>query len=122
MVDIAPGIPLDLSNLSQISPDIASGIIDIIFIIKAIGIILLIYIIFLIISAIMNIIRNIRIKRIYEKVYEMDSKLNILLESDKSKSELLKKLTEKKLTEEKHSKKSFFSFLFDRKGKSKKKK
>ena len=123
MVDLAP-LDFNLTNISNIPPELTSGIIDIIFLIKAIGIILLIYILFLIISAIMNILRNIRIKRIYEKVYEMDNKLNILLESDKTKKELLQRLTEKKVTEEKYSKKSSFLSWFNRfkKGKGTKKK
>src|SRR3990167_6010079 len=77
----------NLADISKISPEVASGVLDVIFLIKAIGIILLIYIVFLIISSIMSIIRNIRIKRIYNKVYEIDSKLDSLLKSDKTKGE-----------------------------------
>jgi hypothetical protein len=48
-------------------------------IIQAIGIVVIIYIIILIFSAISNILKNRRIKKIYNKVYEMDEKIDRLL-------------------------------------------
>lgn len=78
-------------NNSVISGDITSkitGSIDnAILILKAIGVLIIIYLVFLLIKWISDFIRNRRIKKIYEKVNEMDEKIDTLLERDKGKGE-----------------------------------
>ncbi len=63
-------LPSEITNKINFLADIA----------KVIGILFLIYIIFLIIKSILNIIEKRRIKKIYNKVYEIDEKLDLLLE------------------------------------------
>ncbi len=73
----------DIVNNTAITGDIAnkitSSVDNAILILKAIGILIIIYIIFVIIRWISDILRNRRIKKIYNKVYEMDEKLDLLL-------------------------------------------
>jgi hypothetical protein len=70
-------------NLKDLPPELTGNIGTLITILKTIGIVFLIYLIFLIISSIMAIIRNRRIKKIYEKVNEIDGKLDVLLKKNK---------------------------------------
>ena len=74
-------VPVDITNR------ITSGLNTTILILKAIGILILIYIIFVIIRWISDILRNRRIKKIYEKVNEIDEKVDMLLEKSKGKVE-----------------------------------
>jgi hypothetical protein len=64
-------------------PEISSSILGLITLIKTIGIIFLVYLLFLIVRSIFNVIRNRRIKIIYEKVIEMDKKLDVLIDKQK---------------------------------------
>lgn len=59
--------------------DVTQGINNVVFLLKAIGILFVVYIIFLIIKGIFNIIEKRRIKKIYKKVIEIDEKLDLLL-------------------------------------------
>lgn len=71
----------------DITTKITGGLDNVILILKAIGVLILIYIIFLIIRWVSDILRNRRIKKIYEKVNEIDEKVDMLLERSKVKSE-----------------------------------
>lgn len=65
--------------IGALPPELLSKIDFLITIAKAIGIILVIYIILLIIRWISDMLRNRRIKKIYNKVNEIDEKLDLLL-------------------------------------------
>jgi predicted Holliday junction resolvase-like endonuclease len=80
---------------------------------KAIGIVILIYIIYIIVNSILAMRRHRRISVIYDKVQEIDQKLDLVLE----KQDLLEKLHVKE-PEEIKEKKSFWDFLFGKKEKS----
>ena len=60
-------------------PELAASISLLITILKAAGILFIIYLVFLITTSVMNIIRGKRIKKILEKVHEIDEKLDKLL-------------------------------------------
>jgi len=68
---------------SSITDKITNDINIIMMILKAIGILIVIYIIFLVIKWVSDFIRNRRISKIYQKVNEMDEKLDIILERTK---------------------------------------
>ena len=74
-------IPGDITN------KIVGGLDNVILILKAIGVLILVYIVFLIIKWVADILRNRRIKKIYEKVNEIDEKVDMLLEKSKGKGE-----------------------------------
>ena len=90
--------------IKNLPPELISKISGLIILFKTIGIIFLIYIVFLIIKSIFGIRRNIRINKIYNKVNEIDDKLNILLKNkgmrtikeEVSENKSLKKLKPKK--------------------------
>ena len=69
--------------IKALPPEIISKIDFLINFGKIIGILFLIYIVFLIIKAIFNLIRDRRIKKIYQKVIEIDEKLDLLLKNKK---------------------------------------
>ena len=60
-------------------PELVARFETLITIFKALGIIFIIYLIFLIINIIMNIRRNLMIKKTYEKINEVDKKLDRVL-------------------------------------------
>jgi len=74
-----------ISNVSlnevfaTLSPELSNSFITLITILKTIGIIFVIYLIFLIVKSIMEFIEKKRIKKIYEKVNEIDKKVDALL-------------------------------------------
>ena len=70
---------------SSITDKVTSDINILLLIVKAIGVLIVIYIIFLVIKWISDFIRNRRIGKIYQKVNEMDKKLDLLLERTKLK-------------------------------------
>ncbi|MBS3078574.1 hypothetical protein J4218_00455 [Candidatus Pacearchaeota archaeon] len=70
---------LDPSLLKELSPELISKLSDLIFVVKAVGVLFIIYAIILIIGGVMGFLRNRRIKKIYEKVNGIDEKLDILL-------------------------------------------
>ncbi len=70
--------------IGALPPEIISKIDLLVTIAKAIGIIFIIYIIFMVIKWVSDILRNRRIKKIYNKVYEIDEKLNKLLEKKRN--------------------------------------
>jgi hypothetical protein len=71
--------------LSGLPPDISASLATLITILKAIGILFIIYLVFLIVRSIMNIIEKRRIKKIYQKVIEIDEKLDMLVKKNKTK-------------------------------------
>ena len=78
--------------IQNLPPDIIASMATLITILKAAGIIAIIYFIFLIISSILNIRRGLMIRKIYEKINEIDEKLDRLfhkkeIHSDKPKKE-----------------------------------
>lgn len=81
-----------LSNLSEspiskvLPPELVANLGTLITILKAVSIVFLVYLVFLIFTSIMNIIRNIRIKKIYNKVNEIDEKINVLIERQSKKN------------------------------------
>ena len=60
----------------NIPPELLAGFETLITILKTLGIIFIIYLIFLIVNIIMNIKRNLMIKKMYERVNEIDKKLD----------------------------------------------
>ena len=66
-------------------PELAASFSMLITILKAAGIIFIIYILFLITTSVMNIIRGRRIKKILEKVCEINEKLDKILGKKKEK-------------------------------------
>jgi hypothetical protein len=68
---------------SSITDKVTNDINVMLLILKAIGVLILIYIIFLVIKWVSDFIRNRRIGKIYQKVNEMDKKLDIILERTK---------------------------------------
>ena len=81
--NITTFIKLANITLKDIPPELVSKIADLMFILKAAGILFLIYILFLVVSTILNIKRNIRIKKIYEKVDQIDDKLNQMIKQNR---------------------------------------
>ncbi|MEM0465489.1 MAG: hypothetical protein QXW97_02190 [Candidatus Pacearchaeota archaeon] len=84
-------------NFENISREINSNMSTLSVIAKIIGIIIIIYMIILIISAIFNIIKNNRIKKIYQKVCDIEEKIDYLIEktNKKEKARLLNKKDKK---------------------------
>lgn len=64
-------------------PDIISGIGTLVVILKAVGIVFLIYLVFMIVRSILNLIEKRRIKEIHRKIFEIDKKLDKILEKKK---------------------------------------
>lgn len=77
--DVGKLATLDPSLLKELSPELISKLSDLIFVVKAVGVLFIIYAIILIIGGVMGFLRNRRIKKIYEKVNGIDEKLDILL-------------------------------------------
>mgnify|MGYP001611021406 CR=1 FL=1 len=67
----------------NLPPELISSFGTLITILKTLGVIFIIYILFLIVDIIMNIRRNLMIKRMYEKVNDIDNKLNKLIKKKK---------------------------------------
>jgi low affinity Fe/Cu permease len=75
---------------------------------KVLGVVVLIYLIYVIIKGILDYNRNKKIDITYEKILEIDKKLD----------ELLKRTAKKeKISEKQEKKKGFFARLFDKKEK-----
>ena len=89
--DIEKLINLDPTLLKDLSPELVSRLSDLIFIVKAAGVLFIIYAIILIIGGVMGFLRNRRIKKIYERVKIIDEKLDKLLKVKDSKVEKKKK-------------------------------
>ena len=70
---------------ANLPPEITSRIESILSVVKTLGIIFIIYLLFFIVQSIFAIWRNRKIKKIYEKVEEIDGKLDKLLGKDKHK-------------------------------------
>lgn len=86
-----------VSNISElkeivniIPPDVLSSLETLILIIKAAGVVLIIYIIFLIIKGYFDIKKSIRIKYIFEKVNEINEKIDKLLSNKNLKKKKFK--------------------------------
>ena len=65
--------------LNQLPPETSAGIGTLITIFQAVGVFFLIYLIFLIVNIVLNIRRGIMIKKTYNKVYEIDEKLDKII-------------------------------------------
>jgi hypothetical protein len=76
-----------LLNNVTMPPELLEPILKLIAVLKILSIVFIIYLIFLIIKGIGTYLRNKRIDITYEKVLEMDRKLDILLRSHKVKAE-----------------------------------
>jgi hypothetical protein len=72
---------------AEITNTITGSLNNAILILKAIGVLILIYIIFVVIKWIMDMLRNRRIKKIYEKVNEIDEKVDMLLDRSNRKKD-----------------------------------
>ncbi len=77
--DVGKLVSLDATLLKDLSPEFIARLSDLIFVVKAAGILFIVYAIILIIGGIMGFLRNRRIKKIYEKVKDIDEKLDKLL-------------------------------------------
>lgn len=105
-VDIKDVLSLAFSNaslkdiLANLPSELISKVAGLITILKAAGIIFICYIIFKIIKGIFDIKRNIKITKTYEKVNEIDRKLNLLLgkKGIKENKEIDKKSKKQKLS------------------------
>lgn len=95
IADIGKLATLDPSLLKDINPEFVSRLSDLIFVVKAAGVLFVIYAIILIIGGIMGFLRNRRIKKIYQRVKEIDEKLDILIK-DKEKHDKKESIKEKK--------------------------
>jgi hypothetical protein len=71
--------------LKNLPPEIVANIASLLLILKAAGILLIFYILFLAVKGILDLIRNRRIKKIYEKIYEIDGKMDLLLKNSQKK-------------------------------------
>ena len=91
--------------LGELPPEIVGGIESLMLILKTLGIIAIIYFILIIIGAILNIRRSLKIKKIYKKVYEIDNKIDRILEQRKEEHRALK-IDKKEHKKHKHEKKS----------------
>ena len=91
--------------LGELPPEIVGGIESLMLILKTLGIIAIIYFILIIIGAILNIRRSLKIKKIYKKVYEIDNKIDRILEQRKEEHRVLK-IDKKEHKKHKHEKKS----------------
>ena len=81
MVDLLASMPPEVASLFKwVGP-----------LVKTAGILFIIYIIVLIIQGILGIRRNIRIKKIYKKVNEIDKKMDKLLGGEKPRKKKAKK-------------------------------
>jgi len=74
-IDILSPVP----TITELPPEIITRIGGLITLFKAIGIVFVIYIIFIIVKSILDIIRGRRIYKIYNKIYEIDEKLDKIL-------------------------------------------
>jgi len=83
--DVGKLASLDPTLLKDLSPEFIARLSDLIFVVKAAGILFIIYAIILIIGGIMGFLRNRRIKKIYEKVKDVDEKLDKLLKESNKK-------------------------------------
>jgi hypothetical protein len=102
----------EVINSSEISsilwPVVSDAISPLITLFKIVGVVVLVYLIYVIIKGILNWKRNKRIDITYEKVLEIDRKLD----------ELLKRTAKKEIASEKSEKKiGFFTRLFGKKEK-----
>lgn len=97
--------PLNNNIWSNLPPEILAPFEKLITILQIAGVIVLIYILFLLIKGILGWRRNIKIDKTYEKVLEIDKKLD----------ELLKRTTKKEKIEKKERKPGFFTRLFRKK-------
>lgn len=95
--------PLNNNIWSNLPPEILAPFERLITILQVAGVIILIYILFLLIKGILGWRRNIRIDKTYEKVLEIDKKLDDLLRRTAKKE----KISEKKP--------GFFARLFGKK-------
>ena len=94
--------------LGELPPEILGGIESLMLILRTLGIIAIIYFILIRIGAILNIRRSLKIKKIYKKVYEIDNKVDRILEQRKEEHKVLKidNKEHKKHKKHKHEKKS----------------
>jgi len=82
-----------ISNLSitdlinGLSPELINRIDSLVLLLQAAGIILIGYLVFLVVKGILGIIRGRKIDKIYKKVYEIERKLDKVLEGRKYKKE-----------------------------------
>jgi len=91
--------------ITTLPPEILAPLETLLFILKTVGIIAVIYFIILIISAILNIRRSLKIKKIYKKVYEIDDKLDKILDQRKEEHKVLSKIDKKEHDSKKKLKK-----------------
>jgi len=82
---------------SVLPPELSSSIGTLILILKTAGILFIIYVLFLIITGVMNIICGRRIKKILEKVCEIEEKLDkVIGKKSEKKEDSVKKENKKK--------------------------
>ncbi|MBR9705929.1 hypothetical protein GOV14_02740 [Candidatus Pacearchaeota archaeon] len=79
------------SLINNVTPDLASSFAGLLTILKAAGLIFIIYLIFVIVRGIFQIRRNMRITKMYHKVYEIDEKVDVLIEHNEISLEILKR-------------------------------
>lgn len=84
-------IPPNGTILKDFPPDIVNALTDLIFLLKAAGVIFIIYVLFLVISSIMGIVRSIRMKKMYNKVNDINDKLDLIMKKEKIKIDTNKK-------------------------------
>jgi len=77
--------------IQNLPPEASIGIMNLVTIFKAVGLIFIIYFILQIVNIILNIKRNKRIKRIEKKVDQVDYKVNKILSKKKSNNKGKKK-------------------------------
>ncbi|MDD5193608.1 MAG: hypothetical protein PHF67_03410 [Candidatus Nanoarchaeia archaeon] len=71
---------LDLNpSLISMPPELVSKFASLITLLKAAGIIFIVYLVFLIIRSVLGIIRGRKIDKIYNKINEIDGKLDLLM-------------------------------------------
>lgn len=94
---------------NNLPPEILTPFTKLITILKIAGVVVLIYILFLLIKGILTWKRNRKINQIYEKVMEIDKKLEKLLNKPKEKEKIHEK---EKILEKQKTKSNFFNKLF----------
>jgi len=90
--------------VTYLPPELVSKVENLVFILKAIGVIFIGYIIFLVVKGILSVIRGRKIDKIYKKVHEIEKKLDKVLEGKKHKEDVSKEIhkkTKKDRTEKK---------------------
>lgn len=83
VTNTAGSIVKEVLDTTNLTPEIAQSMNTLITILEAIGIVFIVYMVFIIARTILNLIEKRRIKEIHKKVYEMDVKLDKILDKAK---------------------------------------